>query len=478
MASEHPRIIVVGGGISGLAAAHRLAELARGRAKPFEILLLEGSGRLGGVIATEKVDGFLVEAGPDSFVTEKPWALRLCERLGISSRLIPPEPGAQTIYVVHKGALAPLPEGFFLLAPTRFWPLARSPLFSWRGKLRMALELFLPRRRGSEDESLASFVRRRFGAEVLDRVAQPLIAGVYAADPERLSLSATMPRFSEIEKRSRSVILSMRFDRRSGSGARSAPFLAPAGGMEELVDAIAKELPGGTVRLASRVTALSRDAAKRRWTLTVNGRESLLAQGVVLAIPAHQAAGLLSSTAPEIAAELGAIPYSSTATVTLAYRSEDVSPKLKGSGFVVPAAESRKIVACTFSSLKYRGRAPEGHVLLRAFVGGALQAALFDQDEATMEASVRDELASLLGIRAEPLFSRTHRHPRSMPQYEVGHRERLRRIGACLAELPGLALAGNSYKGVGIPDCILSGEQAAEQLLESIGQSVDRSRAD
>ena len=469
------RIIVVGGGISGLAAAHRLMELSRERALGLEVILLESGQRLGGSIATERVGDFLVEAGPDSFISEKPWALRLCERLGITSRLISTNSSHQKIYVVHKGSLQPLPEGFFLLAPTRLWPLIRSPLFSWRGKLRMALDLFLPRGSTDGDESLASFVRRRFGPEVLERVAQPLIGGIYAANPEELSLAATMPRFLEMERARRSVIWAIwseqqhrSYDRRAGSGARWSLFVTLIGGMQELVDAIISHFPAGTVRFGTKATGLEWHAVKKTWIITVNETEKLETNGVILAIPSYGSAETLSLLAPDLSQELRAIPYSSSATVNLAYRNADIPHGLDSFGLVVPAIESRKIIACTFSSVKYSGRAPDGHVLLRAFVGGALQPSLFEQDDRTMESSVRQELAALLGVKSAPLFCRIHRHPRSMPQYHVGHQERIRHMEAHLTKLPALALAGNAYRGVGIADCIHSGEEAAERLLSHL----------
>ncbi len=471
------RAIVVGGGISGLAAAYHLMELRQERGLGLEITLLEAGQRLGGSIATERVGDFLVEAGPDSFITEKPWALRLCNRLGIQSRLVSTNSTGQTVYVVHNGSLQPLPEGFFLLAPTRFAPLIRTPLFSWRGKLRMAAELFLPRGHVDGDESLASFVRRRFGQEVLDRVAQPLIGGIYAADPERLSLRSTMPRFLDMERANRSVIYALwrgqRLRERNaprGSGARWSLFVTLAGGMQELVETIAERFPAGTVRLNTGVSSLERERepGEEGWLIATRGAEKLKADGIILAIPSYGSAEMLSPVAPELSRELAAIPYSSAATVSLAYRREQIPHRLDAFGIVVPNVEARQIIACTFSSLKYPGRAPGGHLLLRAFVGGALQPHLVDQDDSTIESCVRRELAELLGIQAAPLFCRIFRHRRSMPQYEVGHHERIRRINSYLTQLPPLSLAGNAYGGVGMADCIHSGEQAAEGLLERL----------
>lgn len=467
------RIIVVGGGIAGLAAAHRLAELDRERSLGLEINLLEAAPRLGGSIATEQVDDFLVERGPDSFITEKPWALALCERLGLTSRLISTNPAHQSVYVVHRGRLQPLPEGFLLMAPTRLWPLIRTPLFSWPGKLRMAMEFFVPPRTEGGDESLAAFVRRRFGAEVLDRVAQPLIGGIYASDPEKLSLESTMPRFLEMERNRRSIIRAMWSARRrpagesrAGSGARWSLFVTLRGGMQELVDTIANRLPAESVRLSRAAVKLEQQ--RDGWTVTTDDGEKLDASGVVLAAPAYRSAAMVESFAPALVRELRDIPYASTATVSLGYREADFPRALDSFGFVVPAAESRKIIACTFSSVKYAGRAPAGCVLLRAFVGGALAPSDAESDDGTILNNVRQELSDLLGVTAEPLLYRIHRHARAMPQYHVGHRERVARIDGALDQLPALTLAGNAYRGVGIADCIHSGESAAEALLKHL----------
>jgi oxygen-dependent protoporphyrinogen oxidase len=466
------RIVVVGGGIAGLAAAHRIVELENEKALGVEVLLLEASLRPGGAIETERVGDFIVEAGPDSFITEKPWALRLCERVGLSSRLLSTQSAYQKVDVVHRGRLVALPEGFFLLAPTRLAPFLRSPVFSWAGKLRMAAEPFLPRANLDGDESLGAFVRRRFGAEALERVAQPLIGGIYASDPDKLSLAATMPRFQEMERQRRSIILAMwaeqrRRERRreTGNGARWSLFVTLAGGMRELVDRLAECLPEGALRAGAAATSLSLSEAGKHWHVTIAGSEEISADAVILATPAFQTGILLSSVARIAADELGQIAYASTATVSLAYRRADFPRPPDSFGFVVPAVEQRKLMACTFSSLKYPGRAPENDILLRAFVGGSLQPELFDADDATMEKNVRGELASLLGVTAEPRFSRIRRHPNSMPQYHVGHQARIQRIENALSKLPALALAGSAYHGVGISDCVRTGEAAAEKIV-------------
>jgi protoporphyrinogen/coproporphyrinogen III oxidase len=465
------RIIVIGGGIAGLAAAHRIIELNKERSADLEVLLLEATSRLGGSIATERAGDFLVEGGPDSFITEKPSALRLCERLGLTPRLVSTQSAYQKIYVVHRGKLEPLPEGFFLLAPTRLWPFIQTPLFSWAGKLRMASELLIPRDDMTIDESLGAFVRRRFGAEAFERVAQPLVGGIYASDPDQLSLVATMPRFKEMERQRRSVIWAMWTEQRrrarsreAGSGARWSLFVTLADGMQELVGAIAGCLPEGSIRFTAPVTGLLRDE-NACWRVRLDNNEMIAGDAVILATPAFHAGTILASIARDAANELKQITYASTATVSLAFHRTDFPREPDSFGFVVPAVEQRKIMACTFSSLKYPGRAPADYILLRAFVGGALQPELLDADDIKMEQNVRAELASLLGVTAQPLFSRIWRHSNSMPQYHVGHQARIQRIDNSLSQFPTLALAGSAYHGVGISDCVRTGEEAVAKVL-------------
>ncbi|MFQ5666347.1 MAG: protoporphyrinogen oxidase [Candidatus Binatia bacterium] len=471
-AARVPHVAVVGGGIAGLAAAHRLVELSREAQRPTRVTVLEAARRLGGSISTERTDGFVIEGGPDSFISEKPWALQLCARIGLTRRLVGTRGAHRRTYVVHAGTLHPLPDGFLLLAPTRLWPLAMSRLFTWPGKLRMAMDLLLPRGPRRRDESLGAFVTRRLGRQALERVAQPLVGGIYAADPYDLSLAATMPRFLEMERQSRSLIWAMWLRQRRAppaaratSGARWSLFVSVDDGMQSLIDTLARRLPDGAVRCDCAVRALHRE---QDWTITTADGQVLRADAVVMATPAHQSARLVDSLDAPLARELRAIPYASSATVSLAYRTEQVQQPLDGFGFVVPLVEARTIVACTYSSVKYPGRAPQGHVLLRAFVGGALQQELFAQDDAAMADSVRHELRALLGITSAPLLTRIHRHPQAMPQYQVGHLDRIARLDAALARHRGLALAGNAYRGVGIPDCIHSAELAAEMINQQL----------
>lgn len=457
------RVVVVGAGIAGLAAAHRLCELADEASQPIKVTVCDAAWRPGGTVASERIDGFVVEHGADSFLTEKPWAMKLCERLGIAGDLIGTQPGERRTWVVHRGRLHPLPEGFLMLGPTAVWPVLRSSLFSWPGKLRMGLDLVLPRGNGG-DESLGSFVRRRLGREALERVADPLVGGIYTADPERLSLAATMPRFLEMERRHRSVILGLReraAEAAGTAGARYGLFASHARGMGAIVDALVERLPRQSLRLGSPVSALGR--VGEHWRV-LTGLETLEADAVIVAVPAYAAARLLDPLDPRLGEALRAVEYASSATVSLAFPASALAGKLHGFGFVVPAAEKRSLIACTYSSRKYAGRAPDDQELLRAYVGGARRPEMAEMPDAPLVGLVRDELRLLLGITAEPTLVRVHRHARAMPQYAVGHLERVEGIERRVAAVPGLAIAGAAFRGVGIPDCVRSGETAAESL--------------
>jgi oxygen-dependent protoporphyrinogen oxidase len=487
---SRPRVVVVGGGISGLAAAHRLVERAGDAVEP---MLLEAADRLGGVIATERRDGFLIEGGPDSFVLEKPQAADLARRLGLGGELIPTNERFRRTLVVRDGRLVPLPEAFQLLAPARLLPFVRSPILSWPGKLRALADLVLPRGGPPPggDESLASFVRRRLGDEVLERIAQPMVGGIYTADPETLSLASTMPRFLELERRHRSLILGLM--RQAGtarpdagtSGARFGLFATLRGGLGSLVEALVARLPAGSVRTGTRAVRVLADRAVgagtglpgtgggreggARFAIETSSGESIAADAVVIALPAPHAGAALREIDPALADEIAGIACSSAAVVNFAFRRADVPRGLDAFGVVVPEVERRAIVACSFSSVKYEGRAPADAVIVRAFVGGVLHPERYAQDDPRLVASARAELRSLLGIEAEPRFTRLHRWPESMPQYAVGHAARAARIRDRAARVAGLAIAGSAYDGVGLADCVRSGEAAAEAVLASMG---------
>jgi oxygen-dependent protoporphyrinogen oxidase len=473
--TKKPRIVIIGGGITGLAAAHRLIENARTIDRRPDVLLLEAGSRLGGALKSYERDGFLIEAGADSFISEKPEAIALAKRVGLESRLIQTNERHRRSFIVRNGRLLPVPEGFQLLAPTRFWPFVTTDIFSWAGKARMALDLFIPRRRianGNEDESLAQFVRRRLGREAFERMAQPMIGGIYTADPEKLSLRATLPRFLEMERVHRSVIRAMWRQRlaqspeqtRGTSGARYSLFLSFDKGMQVLVDELSSRVKG-LAQVNTSAVSLTLDKAAKQWKIRLSDNTMIDADVVCLAIPAYAAASLLSETDADISRLLNQIPYASTATINLAYRRADVQHPLDGFGFVVPFIENRSILACTFSNVKFAGRAPNDHVLLRAFAGGALQPEIFALDEAELLRRVREDLRDLLGVEKPPLFTVVQKWRRSMPQYHLGHLDLVSEIQARARDLPGLQLAGNSYGGAGVPDCIRSGESAADKLF-------------
>jgi oxygen-dependent protoporphyrinogen oxidase len=489
-------IVIIGGGISGLAAAHRLIELSKDRKQQIQMTLLDAGSRLGGVIQTEHRDGFLLERGPDSFISEKPEALALAHRLDLDSQLIQTNPQHRRSFIVNRGRLRPVPEGFQLLAPTRIWPFITTDIFSLAGKLRMSADLLLPRKSANgntaepEDESLASFVRRRLGREALERMAQPMVGGIYTADPENLSLRATIPRFLEMEREHRSIILGMwrkgrlqtAAEQAGTSGARYSLFLSFTRGMQALVDSLAgriadcqlpiadtRQAMQAHIRLNARVESIKHNAATKdqgpNWIVVTDRGDSLAADAICLALPAFAAASLLGGINEQLAKKLDRIRYASTATINLGYRRADVLHPLDGFGFVVPFLERRSLIACTFSNIKFAGRAPDNHILLRAFVGGALQPEMFALEETEMLTRVKRDLRDLLGVEREPVFTEVSRWEKSMPQYEVGHLGRVKEIEDTLQQLPGVALAGNSYHGAGIPDCIRSGEDAAEQLI-------------
>jgi protoporphyrinogen/coproporphyrinogen III oxidase len=473
------RVAVVGGGISGLSAAHFLLLESRRLGLSVQVTLMEAASRLGGVIETREREGFLLEGGPDSFISEKPWGVKLCQEIGLGPNLIGTGETHRRSFIVSRGNLLPIPEGFYLLAPTQIWPFLTTSLFSWSGKLRMAADLVLPRRNGAtapSDESLANFVRRRLGKEALERIAQPLVSGIYTADPELLSLQASMPRFLDLERRYRSIILGMLFQRRKmlkvqkshSGGPRYGLFVSLDKGMSMLIERLQTALPSESILLRSRVRSVVPLSPSPGWQLRLDNGTTCNADAVCMALPAFQTARLVEGIDPSLAELLNSIDYASTATINLAYRREDIPHPLDGFGFVVPAIEERPLLACTFSHIKFEGRAPEGYALLRAFVGGASQPKAFDMDDVEMVRTVRGNLRDLLGIQAEPVLVNVERHPQAMAQYRVGHLQLVQSIESRLASWPLLQIAGNGMTGIGIPDCVHRGEHCAQQILAGL----------
>lgn len=421
---------------------------------------------------TVRQDAFLIERSADAFITNVPWATDLCDRVGLAEELQSTNEVCRRAFVVNRGRLASIPEGFMIMAPGRIWPLITTRILSLRGKLRLAAECLVRRRRDSDrdsdDESLESFARRRFGAETFQRLIQPLVGGIYTADPSQLSLRSTLPQFLDMERDHGSLIKAALRKARGraveGSAARYGLFAAPRGGMSSLVDAVTSRLPPACLRLTSAVSSLVR-TADGRWSIDVPGEQPLCVDAVLLAAPADSAAEIMRATDHELARQLGQIPHAGTAVVSLGFRREQIQHPLDGFGFVVPMIENRRILSGSFSSVKFAGRAPEHCVLIRVFIGGACQPELVQlPDQDLVQLAIR-ELGELLGVRQDPLTVNVTRWSAAMPQYHVGHRQRIERIRRLVAEHPGIELAGKSYDGIGIPSCIRSGEQAADRLL-------------
>jgi len=472
------RVAILGGGLTGLAAAHRLCELSAEQQTGLEVTLFEAGSRLGGLVGTVERDGYLIDTGADSFITNKPGALQLCQRLGLSDRLQATEARYRGALVLSRGKPQPVPEGFQLLSPTAMWPILRSPILSPWGKLRMGWEYFLPAQTSKVDESLASFVRRRFGAEALDRLVQPLVGGIYTSDPEQLSLAATMPRFLEMEREHGSLIRAAyatkptATDDRTSSGARYGLFAGLRGGMQDLVAAlVAAVSPRVALHLGIRIQALEPGPAGKGYTITqTDGAQSVFDQ-VIVTLPPSRAAEIVGILAAPLQQAMQLIESASSAIVVTGHDLRQVADPLKAFGLVIPHRERRQILAVSFSSRKFPNRAPEGKVLLRTFVGGALQPELCDLDDDAIVRLVRDELHGTLGVSGEPEFSMVVRYPQAMPQYTLGHLERVAEIERLVACHSGLEIAGNAYHGVGVPDAIHTGEQAAERVWSRVRTS-------
>jgi oxygen-dependent protoporphyrinogen oxidase len=458
------RVVIVGDGIAGLAAAHRLAQ----EAPDVTATLVESETRLGGKIVTERVNGFVIEGGPDTFLSLKPRGLGLCCELGLEGRLHGTNEKIRRTYVMRGGKLYDLPEGLTGLIPSRFGPMAKTGLISPFGKLRMGLDFLIPPRSVDGDESLAAFVERRLGRELYDRLIEPLMSGIYAGDGEELSLAATFPQLRQAELDHGGLIKGMLAAKHKAPppkpGAKKwSAFLTPTTGLAEIVEALARKLGEVEIRLGERVAGV--EAASTGYEVQLANGETLAADAVICATPAFVTADLISNLDSQIASALRAVPYVSTVTVSVAYPLADVPRPLDGYGYIVPRAEGRPILACTWTSTKFPHRAPEGYGLIRAFVGRAGQEGALASTDAELLDWVREELRRTLGVIAPPMFHRIFRWPKAMPQYTLGHLDRLATIERRLAAHPGLSVAGNAYRGIGLPDCIASGESAAEKAL-------------
>jgi oxygen-dependent protoporphyrinogen oxidase len=463
------RIAIIGGGIAGLSAAFYL-EKARQSCAPLQWTLFEKSERLGGVIRTEQRDGFVLEAGPDSFLSAKPEAARLCQELGIDSQLISSNDAGRKTYILVKGRLVPIPQGLEFMVPTRIWPMATTPLFSFSTKLRMAAELFSSAPKNAGDESVGDFVRRHFGQEMVDRVAEPLLAGVYGGNAERLSIRAVLPRFAEMEREYGSLVRATLQAKAKAKtlarpGAKPQPlFTSLRNGMQQIVDALVSTLPQASIRLQQQDISIRQ--INDGWQIESAGIQERF-QAVLLAVPAPSAAGLLRQFHPGLIEGLQKIHYTSSVAVALAYDQADLPP---GHGFLVPRSEGRRMMACTFVHMKFPHRAPEGKKMLRCFFSSSRMPDLLTYSDEALQQMARQELKDILGLNAEPKFARTFRWDRAMAQYETGHLDRVAEMEKIIAAMPGFHIIGNSFHGIGVPDCIKSARLAVEQITSGVSQ--------
>ena len=476
------RIAIIGGGIAGLAAAFEL-EQARSAGAPLSYTLYEGRDRLGGSLSSEIVNGAVIERGPDSFLTEKPAAAELCRELGLGAEMLPSNDANRKTYILVRNRLIALPDGLMFLVPTKLVPTALTPLFSFSTKVRMALELLHPPRpSGLPDEAVAALVKRHYGAEAVDRLADPLLSGIYGGDASELSARAVLPRLVEMETQHGSLTRGMLAAHRqmrarakaaahkNGNAKPDAPrsiFTALRGGMQQMIDALAARLDPASIRLATRVTAIGKN--RDGWTVEAAGTADRF-DAVILASPAWAAALLLSSVDRVLSENLDTIPYSSSITVNLVYDEARLGRLPEGFGFLVPASEGRTMLACTFAHRKFLGRTPPGKAVFRAFLGGIRNEALLTEPDEFLISIVRRELSEILGEKTiglshEPEYAQVARWRRAMAQYSVGHQQRIARISGRVAALTGLRLVGNAYDGIGIPDCIRLGRKAAQELV-------------
>ena len=462
--SESRQVVVIGGGITGLAAAHRLVELD----SELRVVLLEANERLGGSLYTVSRDGFLIEYGADSFITNVPWAHDLCRRLGYEDQLLETNPTHRGAYVVRSGRLERLPEGFQMMAPRRWWPIVTTRVLSPRGKLRLAWERFVPARHDDCEESLAQFATRRLGREAFVRLVEPLVGGIYTGDADKLGAESTLPQFVQMERQAGSLTKALSRQRgadTTSSGARYSLFVAPRHGMRDLVQVISEKLPEGTIRLNSQVTNV-RIRKDGRWDVTLaKSTTSLRCEGIIITTPAFQTSTILADSFPELHVELSKFEYASSVVVALGCKRDEITHPLDAFGMVIPKTENRHILAASFASVKFAHRAPKNHVLIRVFLGGALRPELANWDEKDLLQLAIDELRELIGFHGQPVLCDVQRWHRSMPQYHLGHMKRVACVESLATAQPRLELAGNTFHGVGVPHCVHSGEQAADRLV-------------
>jgi oxygen-dependent protoporphyrinogen oxidase len=469
--------VIVGGGISGLATAFSLHEKAVKAGLPIRCTILESGTSWGGKIVTHRVGDIVTEAGPDSFLSQKPAALDLCRKLGLADQLINTNETGKKASVLHAGRLHDLPEGLLSFVPKQLGPFFRSGLLPWTGLARMGLEIAVPPGPSTGDESLAAFLRRRFGPQAFERVLEPLMAGIYAGDAEHMSLRATFPRFFELEQRYGSVVRGMMAAKKAASPVsaghpRCTMFVSLKNGLGDLVTALTQQLTkqGVELRLGCRVDALrvrSHQLGRWMYDLVLGDGSALSAESVVLATPAYVSAALLRPLTPIAGGLLDMIPYASTATIAMAFP-RAATNAVEGFGFIVPRIEQRDLIAATWTSLKWPYRAPADQLLVRCYVGGVGREDILQLDDDVLTSKIREELAAICSIKVEPSYVEVNRWWKAMPQYTLGHLDRLAQLDAAVSRYPGLVLTGAGYRGVGIPDCIRDGALAAERVVQDL----------
>ena len=464
------RVAIVGGGISGLSAAFHL-EKARRAGSDLSYTLFEAGKRLGGSMHSSRVEGCLVEAGPDSFLTEKPWALTLCKELGIDHQIIGSNDAQRKTYIVVRNRLIAMPDGLMFMVPTKLVPTALTPLFSWGTKIRMARELMHPPRPMHEDETVGELVERHFGAEVVDRLADPLLSGVYGGDANRLSARAVLPRFVEMEEEYGSLSRAMleahkKMKAMAGKQPPRPLFSSLKEGMQQMVDAIAARIDPHAIRLSARVRGIYPEGGDWRIAIDMGGSEVF--EAAIIATPANIAGALLESVDRDLADDLLGVTYSSSVTVTLGYHTDQLRGLPPGFGFLVPRSEGRRMLACTFVHNKLPHRAPANKGILRCFLGGARDEAVLNLTDDELVDTARRELKEIVRLDARPMFERVYRWRAAMAQYESGHLARVARIEQRVKAIPGLELAGNAYHGIGVPDCVREGTNASNAVVQTL----------
>jgi oxygen-dependent protoporphyrinogen oxidase len=469
------RIAIIGGGISGLSAAYALENMRRNRVD-IEYSLYESADRLGGVLVTDRVDDCIIEAGPDSFLTEKPWASNLCTEIGLGDQLIGSNDADRKTYILVRGKLIEMPDGLMFMVPTKILPTVLSPLFSLKTKLRMAREWFHPPHKANADETVASLVERHYGPEMVDLLADPLLSGVYGGEASHLSVRAVLSRFADMEAKHGSLGRAMLAARRNApkpqNGNPHPLFTSLKEGMQQMVDALVGQVSADSLDTSATVQAISPEGDG--WIVSA-GLDTDQFDGVILALPTQAASNLLGRANADLAAELRGITYSSSVTVTLGYDKKVRDSLPPGFGFLIPRSEGKRMLAATFVHNKFPHRAPDDRALVRCFLGGARDEQILSLSDDAILRIVRDELSQIIRLTAEPLFTRVFKWKGAMAQYGVGHLERLQRIASLRQRHPGLALAGNGYNGIGVPDCVRSGTEAVKTLLQALGVTQPQS---